>query len=416
MAQNDNRLDVQVIHQDQESFTQAIDNLFGVELEEALQLIYSELRELEQQNGKGPGDTFVGVLKHLEKFFRAMQLTREQMNFVKAQELFDEAARGFSQLGQEELSTLSLGFTYYSEGYVEMQKTNLSLAQDLITKSKEHIQSAGRFGTLYEPTINIMERDVVFLSATRAMMSLDFSTAKILFEQTSQLSEDFADKYFQKDSREHNTHQGLAHYYRTLSTFNQTYNRLNQLRYDEVANQQNLLKDAVLAGELLSKGDTKDVSVKKLIHVTYGFANLLEVMFDLAQFMQKVFRSTVKPDIEAFETMREKIQTASDLFAKAGPDAVSFVRFCDELSPRISSIERLTKPSKQDFGKFSGMVAAVSFLPLFLVTSWVNSNFGVGVEASKLIWYCLALSLISGFGFGALRFKSLFSASSEAAN
>lgn len=420
MTQNENDRDVQMVsgllYDEQKLMARTIDSLFEVETEEALQLIDGKLRELEQQSGGDEVSTLPGVLKYLRNFFRAILLAQNQMDFTEAQVLFEQAAGAFDQLGQEELKALSLGFRYNVEAFLEIHKANVTLALDLITKSKKHIQSAGRFGELYEPMINLMERDALAISALRAMMSLDYPSAKILFEQASQAAENVAHKYFEESTPGYNTHQGIAHYYRALSTFTQAYNRLNQLRYDEVANQKNLLHDAVQARELLSKGDGKDVSVRRLAYVSDAFANLLEVTFDLAQFMEKVFRSTVKPDIEAFEAMRKKIQTASDLFAKAGQDAVSFVRFCDELNSRISNIERLTKPSKKDFGKFSGIVASASFLPLFLVTSWVNSTFGVGVKASTIIWYCLGLSLISGFGFGALRFKSLFSASNEPSN
>jgi hypothetical protein len=391
---------------ERELVTQAIDSVFEVDAAEAIPRIDESLQQVQTTFGDAGYETLRGVLRALRKFSGGILLIRN-MQHSEAQALLARSAAEFDQHGQVELREFARGLACSSGAYLELQKGNVSQALDSLNEAKLHMKEIGQFGSVGDLMTKVMERDVLAISAMRAMSSLDYPNAKIFYEQTAQTSESIA-REFEEASAGFNLHQGMAHYYRAFSTFNQSFNRFNQLRYDEVARQTDISADANSAEDLLSRSGKEDKSIERLTYISEGLGHLLEVIQSLSQFMEKVLGSTVKPDAEAFQRLSGKIQTASDLFAKAGPDAVSIVRFCEELNGRLGKIEELTRPSKKDFGKFSGIIACASFLPLFLVTSWVNSNFKVGVSATNLIWYCIALALISGFGFGALKFKTLF--------
>jgi hypothetical protein len=393
------------VEHEQELIAQAIDAAFQVEPEEAIVQADENLKQLDTVFGNTGYETLRGVLGALRKFFNAFLFVR-QARHLDAQALFEQSVAEFDRYGQGELGELAEGLACSSGAYLELQKGNISQALESVNQAKEHMKGVGQFGELGALMTLVMERDIFAISAMRAMSSLDYPAAKTAFEQAAQTSERIA-RDLDENSAGFNLHQGLAHFYRTYSTFNQTFNRFNQLRYDEVARQTNISADAGRARDLLLNSVKNDEGVNRSAYISEGLGHLLEVVQSLSQFMEKVLGATVKPDAEAFQRSRGKIQTASDLFAKAGPDSVSIIRFCDELSGRLNKIEELTRPSKKDFGKFSGIIACASFLPLFLVTSWVNSAFRVGVNPSTLIWYCIALALISGFGFGALRFKTL---------
>jgi len=107
------------------------------------------------------------------------------------------------------------------------------------------------------------------------------------------------------------------------------------------------------------------------------------------------------------EPLKKKIRKASDLFSKAGDEAVVYVRMCDQLYNSVNNLERISKPNKKDFGIFSGLVSCALFLPLFLIISWANWFFKIGLEARTIITSSIVLALIGAFGFGALKFKSL---------
>ena len=120
--------------------------------------------------------------------------------------------------------------------------------------------------------------------------------------------------------------------------------------------------------------------------------------------MQKIFQSTFKSNPENLSLLKQKIQTAKDSASKAGPNALLFVRICDQLRVKIDNFEKLSKPKKKDFGKFSGLIAAALFLPLFLIMSWANTAFEINAESASIIYTSLVLSLIGGFGYGALKY------------
>jgi hypothetical protein len=120
--------------------------------------------------------------------------------------------------------------------------------------------------------------------------------------------------------------------------------------------------------------------------------------------MQKIFQSTFKSNPHNLSLLKQKIQTANDLAAKSGPDALSLIRHCDQLRVQIDNFEKISKPKRKDFGKFSGLITAALFLPIFLIASWANTTFEVDTESNNIIYISAILSLIGGFGYGALKF------------
>ena len=79
------------------------------------------------------------------------------------------------------------------------------------------------------------------------------------------------------------------------------------------------------------------------------------------------------------------------------------------LLAQTDKFERLARPSRKDFGVFSGLISCGLFVPIFLIVFWARNRFNLTVGAETLLWPCLGLALIGGFGFGAIKFKSFFS-------
>jgi len=387
---------------------QVIDSVFEVNLEkEGLTLVEHLMESWDRQKAGTAFDTLQIVLKSLWNLCKSIRLIRTNSNFVESQNLLQAAAEGFDQAGQENLRDLSKGFCIYVEGFAEFQKMNVTQAVELFKKAKEFLQNAGKYSSQFEPVIDHQEPDILFAAVQNSLMTYDFATAKILTKQASQAAEKVANNYYHDGEPLYNTYLGLAYYYKAFYTFVQTINEFNHFEYDTLINERDLARDAIQAQEFLSKGDTESVLIKHEISISKAFVQLLELLKELAKLMQTVFRSTFKPNPKAFIALKQKIRTASNLVSEAGPSTTSFLRICDQLSNQINNLERYAKPNKKDFGVLSGIVSCVLFLPLFLVASWVNSVFEIGLGGLTLITSCLILSLIGGFGFGALRFKSL---------
>jgi hypothetical protein len=158
----------------------------------------------------------------------------------------------------------------------------------------------------------------------------------------------------------------------------------------------------------LSKADQSAAQVRANESFAQVLTLLLGAVQEFAAAMQKILRSTFKPDVRTFSAIRSEVLRASDLAAKLGPQGVVIVRLCGNLRDQIYNLERLAKPKKKDFGTLSGIVASALFLPLFLVTSWANQRFAMGLSGGTVMYYTGFLALIGGFGYGALKFKSIF--------
>jgi len=282
-------------------------------------------------------------------------------------------------------------------------------AVELLKKVKEYLRNAGKFGSKYESLIDHMEPEILFVSSIQALWARDYATAKTLIDKGSQTAEHAARHYYKKGEPSYCKLQGMARLYQAYFTFFRALKEFNAFEYDKLVADRDLASDAIQAQKLLDKANPEDIHTRNMNHLSTALVQLLEVIRELAKLMQTVLHSTFKPDLQTLALFKEKIRKAINSLSEAGPRNVPFVRLCNQLIDQVNNLERLAKPSKKDFGAFSGIVACALFLPLFLAMSWANSVFEIGLDAPRIITSCLVLALIGGFGFGALKFKSLIS-------
>ena len=386
---------------------QTIDDIFEIDMPDVLPAIEKKIKQLNPQEAGEAYDRLHVALQALWHFFYGLQCINEKADWIKAHESFVSAVSGFNAIGHIELRDLSIGFGVYSEASIELQKYNFSQALDLIANVKKYLDSAGEFGSRYRQFLDQMEPDALFLAGAKALMELDFGNGKTLIEKASQSAEKIATQYYEKGSPLYNTFKGLARYHKAYYTYVKVSADFDQFKFDDLLAEKELLEDAVQAEKLLSQGDLQNEVVRSVYNLSCTILDLLRAVSGLAVLMNNILRSSFKPAPIAFLEIKKRISAASDSAAKAGVQAASMVRMCTQLSERANNLERLAKPSKKDFGVFSGLIASALFLPLFLVVSWSNAAFSIGLNPTTLITSCLVLALIAGFGFGALRFKDL---------
>jgi len=386
---------------------ETIEDVFTSDSGEALIIIEAKLRNLDPQEIGAAFEWLQIALQSMWQFFEAIRLVRKNVDWVNAHELLLSAADGFNSIGIRELFDLCIGIGSYSEAIIEIQKSNIGKALELLSDVKKYLDNAGQFGSKFRPLIDHIEPDALYLAGVKALMELDFGNGKILIEQASQSAERVALEYYEEGTPLYNTFQGLARFHRAYYTYNRAYNDFNLYDFDSIIAKKGLAEDAIQARELLSRGDLQNELIRNTVNTSNALVDLLMAIHELAQLMNNIFQSTLKLETSALISVKQRIATASDSAAKSGSQAVIFVRACNLLSDRVKNIERLAKPTKKDFGTLSGLVASATFLPLFLIVSWSNTTFSTGLNATTLITSCIILALIAGFGFGALRFKSL---------
>jgi len=345
------------------------------------------------------------LLESMGAYFQALTSITTGGSFGEARDLLQQAAEGFDQVGYQDLRDLSVGFGIYCAAVVELKNLNLGHGLELMEQTKAYLKKAGNLGAKYQPMIDALEPENLYVAAVNAMAYLDFDKAGPLTEKAAQAAERFAQK-FQSGTPLWFQYRGMGHFYKAYYRWVKAYNDFNQFKYDELA--PDLTSDAVQAQLFLGKADMKNEILRDMRSLSVALVNLLGALAEFGPLMKQVFLSTFKPDLPALGTIKKKVDAAIEAASSAGPQATPLVRLCNQFSTQVRNLEKTAKPNRKDFGAFSGLVSCALFLPLFLLVSWGNSAFGVGLGASTLAAFCIALALIGGFGYGALRFRSWF--------
>ncbi len=390
---------------------EAIDEIFEIdEPTAALSLVDAKMRQLDPQKAGVAYETMHIALQAMGSFFQAIRSVQNEGDFAKAHDQLKVAVEGFDQIGHEELRDLSVGLGAYTLAVIELQQLNVGRALELFEEMKEYLRNAGKFSQRFEVLIDHTKPEALYLAGAKALLSADIATAEALFQQASQAAEKVAQDYYPVETAMHSLFQGMAQYYRAYFRYFKAWNDFIRFEYDRLVAEEDLAREAALACEFLEKHNARNVSVSAtyIWRLSRILHHLLESIGEFAYIMQGIFHSTFKYDLGTLNNLRRKIRAASASAAEAGPQAVSFVRFCDQLTSQVNNLERLARPRSSDFGKFSGLVAMAIFLPVLIVVAWANFQFTIGLDASTLLITCALLALIGGFGFGAVKFKSLF--------
>jgi hypothetical protein len=356
------------------------------------------------------------VLESTGRYFQAFNKMTREANFGEARDLLQQAVEGFGSAGFDSLRDVSIGIGAYAAAVFEVQNLNLTRADELLKQAKVYLQQAGRFGAKFQPLLDKFEPDHLFIGAFPYLMRLDFDTAAPLIEKASQSAERVAATYYQDGDSDYFLFRGLAHIYRAHYRLVKSFSDFNQFSYLALTSQKDLETDAIKAQKFLAQVEPANEVVNNLRHLSVTILNLQGSLVGLAGLMQKVFLSTFKSSAPALQDSKNKAQAALDAATKAGPTAVPLVRLCSQTLNQISNLERYAKPTKKDLGVLSGLVACALFLPLFLLVSWVNSAFQVGVGGTTVTSTCMILALIGGFGYGALRFRTWITGAAPSSN
>lgn len=329
------------------------------------------------------------------------------LDWAQVSELFRQAATGFEYLGQEHLRDLAIGMSVYVQAVVELRNLNVKLAIDHLHAVEDYFEKAGEYSRKFKPLIDHIKPEMLFVSSIPAIQQLDFATARTLVEDASSSANYVAATYYEDEQPQKLFFQGCAHFYRSFYQLFRSYNDLQQFEYDRLAQDVELVEEAKTARNLLVTAKEISEPARILADLSEALVPLEEVIYSMSHVMKKVFEATFTPKLVELYELRRKLQVAGECAAKAGPQAIVLVRFCEQLTNQIKNLERLARPTKKDFGIYSGLVTAGIFAVLLLTTSWANSAFQLGLGPEKLITANMTLALIAGFGFGAVKFKGL---------
>lgn len=386
-----------------------VDTVFDADLDFTLPIIEDMIAKLNPQEAGTAYETLKITLESLWNYFEGIRLIRTEGNFIEANERLTSAVDGFDRVSNEALRDLSYAMEYYLAAVISLQGLNLGQFIKALGEIKTYLRKAGKYGRKFEFFIHHLEPEKFFVLAVQTLLSLDFANAKIYIDQAFLAAQNVANTYYEEGDINYNTFMGSAHYYKATFSYFCAINDFNQFEFRKIVDKINLEEDAIWAQYFLTRGDEGNIVIRNVRLMNDCLSYLLKSIRELAEIMQKILNSTFKPELHSLADIKKNILIARDFASEAGPLAVGMVRSCNQLTNQVNNLELLAKPNKKDFGKFSGLVSFALFLPLFLLVSWANFTFEIGLEASLMISSVFFLALIGGFGYGALRFKeSLF--------
>lgn len=384
--------------------TRILEEVLEADLSESQELIARHLQALDADQ---KGSAFESFLQSLWNHFEGVRVVTEEGNFNLGMGLEAEAAAGLQQLGIKELESTARALSTYFEAAVEASQLNLNRSMELFASTEDYLRDAGRFGRKFQGFIDHMKPAALFLGAVPALMARDFGTARALVSQASEMARKVAVDYHEEGSPPHFTFLGMASLYEAVYSHYQAQIDLSNLDLDKFASA-DISASAREAVRLLAQADLANAQVRTQYHVARALVDILEVTKGIAVRMDLCFKAALKPDLQGFRDLKSMSRRAIDHAAKAGPQAVPFSKDCDALLIRIHNLEQLAQPRKSDFGIYSGLISCAIFVAVLIIASWARSAFGLDLEGKTFFLTIVGLALIGGFGFGALRFKSLF--------
>lgn len=364
-------------------------------------------RYLEQLSPSLIGSRLELFLKSLWHHFEGIRIARAEGKFDLAKNLQETAAAGFQELRIAEMEASSRALASYAAAIIELQQSNVNRCHQLFKETEEYLRSAGRFGKQFHPLIDHMKPEAFFVAAVIAINAGDMVSARALITKASTMSEKVATTYYANDPRFSSTFFGLAYFYKAFFDFNEAQRDLNKLELDKLETN-DIAKNAIEAERLLAQADLQNLQVYNTHHFAKALIDLSSVIRGLSIRMHHCFKATFKPNLHGFEELQSRTHQAIENISRAGPHAMPMLRFCEELLGRIKNLERLARPRKSDFGIYSGLVSAVLFSTLLVSGLWARHQFGFELDNRMFFIVIVGLSLIGGFGFGALRFKDFF--------
>jgi hypothetical protein len=119
-----------------------------------------------------------------------------------------------------------------------------------------------------------------------------------------------------------------------------------------------------------------------------------------------------KDEVNALVDVDKKLISARQLVQKSGKRGQGLLFQIDQLSRLQQNILLIAKAATQGFGRFSGLLSFASFVLLIVIMHFTVNP--VGYAGTLYYFGALMLSLIVGFGFGALKFQPLLKLFSNA--
>lgn len=331
--------------QDRNDLNGIADQLFSLENEGAMQMLQQlhaqvQAMPIEQVDAK---KLYLDFVTGFWNYFQAFNEFTKSGNIPKAVELISVAHQWFSDFGWEDMIKVSKGLFLYFEGIEAFRNQNIGVGVKKLDEARSFMNEANRFSGHYKSFIDHLAPENNFAIAMQALMQLDYQNADIYSNKAYESSVKVARQYYEYDSEGYHSFMGLGHYYRAYYLLLNQINQFNQFNFDSmIFDKGEALAEAEKSIEHLSKGNlTDNVNIAASFYFSKASALLAEVTSDLANLMERLMTRKDDIEIKDFPAMKYTVSQASKIVAKAGPNSLIFIRFCQQIEKQVYSLERL---------------------------------------------------------------------------
>ena len=333
-------------------------------------------------------------------------------DFNRAYLSFNEAESNFKLVEESDLADLCVALSRSAQGIVQLMAHNIGEGIEILESGKRHIQKAGKYSSKFEHLLDHLEPSLLVAQAIPMMMENRHEDARVLFTRASAKSREIAKTHYGEDKVASEAFKGIGDLYEVIFGSTSWMQMLNRYDFDSITSDDRLIQKSKATEERLSSLPESPV-FESAVEQSHMYALLSGAIFSIARSMQKIFESTLKPQIQDLRKLKESINSASAHAARVGPGSEALVRMCGDLQLRINNIQKLARPTKKDFGIYGGIITSAIFLVSTVILLWANSFFSTDIEGKDLIKATITISLIGGFGLAALKFKGLFQSSGD---
>jgi len=199
---------------------------------------------------------------------------------------------------------------------------------------------------------------------------------------------------------------GFAEVFAAKLELSNLFTSLDYILYD-LESMKNRLDNATVYKRELEKykSQLKDGPIKLLIMASINIHSIFLEFYKLTRKILVLREPFDKSDIKELSEIQKTLFDTKELTINAGLRGQGYLYMVNQLIAIRNNLYSLGKISKKDFGRFSGMISGIAFL-IFLIIVQLFIQPSAQLQF-VYIFSVLILSLIVGFGYGALKFQPL---------
>ncbi|SDU66857.1 hypothetical protein [Desulfobacula phenolica] len=352
------------------------------------------------------------VIDSLIGLDKALYLFRNQKH-LEANEYFQKAAPLIKTCKDQDSKLIILTMSNFAEGLAALFNGNAHLAANLLNVSSAVIDKM----SFYIPEFKLIAlsyKAASLIALSRASLNAsDIASAENIMGKAKDVHDELL-KNLDPDIDKHAI--GFAEVYGTRCEIAFQFIAMIDLPSLDLIEWHNRLQHSRKDVELLKNylSDIQEGPIQRLMSLYPSLYTIFDQLHHSVEIITLKKRPFRKEEVETLVNIDKELFKTRQIILKCGDRGKGLIFIIDQLVRLQKNLLKHGASVTRDFGKFSGIVSFVSMIILIFV---LHITVGFSGYTGVLYFFgVIIISLIAGFGFGALRFRPLLKIFSEALN